>query len=574
MKKAIRILIPILLTVAILFCTAWYLFVYDRDFTRDMLLSGARFFESKGNHTIATWLYDCAYEQAEHSDAVALELAEQYRSSGNYSRAEYTLTNAISDGGGLELYTALCKLYVEQDKLLDAVNFLNKVADPDMKAALDAMRPADPITDQTPGFYNQYFSVNLSAADGKLYASTTESYPSVKADLYKGPIPLVAGENTIYAMTVGDNGLVSNIAIFGYTIGGVIEEVKFSDPAMEAEIRGLLEVASNKVLFTNMLWGIKEFTVPEGAASYQDLRYLPYLEKLTITGGIADQLESISALSKLTTLHITSTNISTYELSLMGALPNLKELTLQNCGITSISGLAAAKGLTYLDLSNNSIRNIDVLSSMQGLQTLYLEHNSLVELDALSALSQLSTLDVSYNSIRDFSPVCVLKELTYLDLGTNSISVIPQLTLLGKLTHLDLSYNSISDISQVYNSTQLSYLNVSNNVLTDISGLSALTKLTELDFSYNKIVNLPKFAAGCALVTIKGAYNQIESLDALKGLKYLNAVYMDYNEKISSLKPLMDCPVLIRVYVFGTSANTEDAEKLKENGVIVDYSPV
>ena len=42
MKKAVRIFIPLLLVLVILASVAWYLFVYDREFTRDSLLSQAR----------------------------------------------------------------------------------------------------------------------------------------------------------------------------------------------------------------------------------------------------------------------------------------------------------------------------------------------------------------------------------------------------------------------------------------------------------------------------------------------------------------------------------------------------
>ena len=72
MKKPIRILTAIILTVAILGCTAWYLFVYDREFTRDVLLGCARSVESSGKHNAAAWFYKLAYAQsddASYSDA-------------------------------------------------------------------------------------------------------------------------------------------------------------------------------------------------------------------------------------------------------------------------------------------------------------------------------------------------------------------------------------------------------------------------------------------------------------------------------------------------------------------------
>ena len=81
MKKFFKIIIPIILVLVILASIGWYLFIYDRDFTRDMLLQGARYFDAQGNHAISAWFYDKAYEQAVDNDAVAIELAEQMRDS-------------------------------------------------------------------------------------------------------------------------------------------------------------------------------------------------------------------------------------------------------------------------------------------------------------------------------------------------------------------------------------------------------------------------------------------------------------------------------------------------------------
>ena len=68
MKKVLRIIIPIFLVIAIFLCTAWYLSVYDRPFTRDVLLSIARYSEDQGNHSTAAWFYKLAYAQSGNSD--------------------------------------------------------------------------------------------------------------------------------------------------------------------------------------------------------------------------------------------------------------------------------------------------------------------------------------------------------------------------------------------------------------------------------------------------------------------------------------------------------------------------
>ena len=82
MKRVIRILIPFLLAITIVLCMLWYLFVYDRAFTRDLLLSCARYFEDQGDHAVASWFYDKAYIQATDSDAVAIELAKKEENKG------------------------------------------------------------------------------------------------------------------------------------------------------------------------------------------------------------------------------------------------------------------------------------------------------------------------------------------------------------------------------------------------------------------------------------------------------------------------------------------------------------
>ncbi len=572
MKKAIRIIIPIVLVLITLLCTVWYLFVYDREFTRDMLLSCARYSESQGKHDIAAWFYDRAYTQSGDNDAVAIELAEQYKASGNYTKAEFTLSNAIADGGGIDLYVALCKTYVEQNKLLDAVTMLSSVTNPQIKDALDTMRPAVPAVSQEPGFYSQYISVGLSCESGTLYASADGTYPSVLDDPYEQPILLSEGENTILALTVGENGLVSPLGIFGYTIGGVIEEVSFTDPAMELAIREALGVDEEKALFTNDVWAIESFTVPSDAGTYDDLKYMPYLKELTIENGPAQDLSVISSLSELEKLSVTATTVIQNDLTAIAALPQLKELTLNNCGLSGITALSAATNVVKLDLSNNTVRNIAALSEMKGLQELNLDHNVVEDLSALSSAKTLSKLSVSYNALTSLGSIGDNSALTWLEAGHNSIDSLGQLQKLNGLTHLDLSYNALTDASPVAACSALTELDLSNNSLTDISSMSALTKLTYFNFSTNQITTIPQWPTNCALVTIDGSHNLIESVDALTGLEQLNNVYMDYNEALTSVESLAECPMLIRVDIYGTKVT--DVSALTYQSIIVNYNPV
>lgn len=572
MKKAFRIIVPIVLTLAILLCMGWYLFSYDREFTRDSLLYCARYFDNRGNRTLASWFYDRAYDQAGDNDDVAIELANQHKADGNYTQAEATLAKAIEDGGGINLYIALCQTYAEQDKLLDCVTLLSSVTNPEIKAELDAMRPAAPAATPAPGFYNQYISVTVESEDNRLYVNALGEYPSIHKDAYTAPIPLVAGENTIYALSVSDNGLVSPLAIFGYTVGGVIEQVEFTDSTVEAQLREMLQVDANTVLFSNELWSVTSFTMPENVSSYADLKYLPYLEELTISGGNASDLSSISSLAKLTTLDITNTPVSAGDLLVIGALPKLERLTLSNCSLSTTSGLEKATGLRYLNLSNNTIRNISALAQLPNLQELYLQNNALNDLSDLSAIKTITKLNVSGNSLVSIAPICDINGMTWLDASNNQLSSVETIGDLAMLKELYLSKNQLTDISALDSCIDLQILYLDNNQLTDISSIGTLAQLTMLDFSYNAIEELPAFSGNCKLVAINGSHNLLEKLDALGGLSHLNNVYMDYNENIESVEPLATCPVLIRVDVYGTKVT--EVTMLTEQSIIVNYNPV
>lgn len=575
MKKTLRIIIPLILAVAIVICTGWYLFIYDREFTRDMLLHTARYFESVGNHSVAALFYNSAYKQAGDNDAVAVELAEQYKATGNYTKAEYTLTKAIADGGGVELYIALSKAYVEQDKLMDAVKMLDSVTNEDVKAQLEMLRPSAPTCSPDPlssnSYYTQYITVTVSAQKGTLYVSSNGEFPSTQKDLYKEGITLKDGANTIHAVAVADNGLVSPSAVFGFTVGGVIEKVTFVDASVEAALRETLKVTADKVLYTDNLWTIKEFTVPENAADLSDLRHLAFLEKLTISKGVSGQLSNISGLANLKEISIADTAVNADELSYIGKLPNLQKLTLNNCSLSTTAGLEAAKELTYLDLSNNTIRNITYLSDLKKLQQINLSHNALNDLSALSGISALVDLDVSHNNLTTLSPITAISGLKTLAAGNNAVTELTGFQQLTALQVLTLSNNSIADISPLASCTAITKLELANNALKDISVLSGLNELANLDFSNNKVTNLPQWSTDCALVNIDGSYNSLSTLEPLKGLKSLNNVFMDYNSDISSVKALASCPVLIQVNVYGTKV--KQVSDLTSQSIVVNYDP-
>ncbi len=571
MKRFFKILVPVLLALLIVGSIFWYLFSYDRDFTRDILLSQARFQDLHGNSRLSGWFYDMAYDFSGQDENVAIELANQYKEDGNYTKAEYTLSNAIYEEATVELYIALCRTYVEQDKLLDAVSLLQNIADPDMKAQLDALRPGSPTADYAPGFYAQYISVNLQSEGGTLFCTTDGEYPSVADPAYSEPITLGAGETTIYAISVASNGLVSPLTIMGYTVGGVIEPAVFTDINMEAYIRTLLEIPEGDTVYTNDLWGITEFTLPETVETLEDLKLLSYVRSLTIQDHAIESLEPLAGLSKLETLDLTGSTFPMSALEALVSLPELKDLTLARCGLASIEALRGLTGLTRLDLGENTLRNLDPVMDMSELRELDLRHNAVTDLIALAALPYLEKLDVSHNALTTLEPLAACSRLAEIEAGTNQISALKGMDQLGMLQKLCLDYNRITDISPLSFCTEMVELRLSNNQLTNLEALRSMAKLDLLDFSYNNVETLPQWAESCTLRVIDGSYNQLAEIDSLAKLEHLSYVYMKYNAEIENIDALGNCYRLVQVDVYGTKVKNVDA--LTEHDIIVSYDP-
>ena len=570
MKKAFKIIVPILMVLLILASLVWYGFVYDRDFVRDLLLKQARYCSTRGHTTMSSWFYDLAYEHSGQSNNVAIELANQFKKSGNYTKAEATLSKAIADSATIELYMALCQVYVDQDKIIDAMAMLDNVTDPAIAEQLLRARPAMPTADLEPGFYNEYLSVNLDSNEGFIYYILNEQYPSFANDPFTSPILLPAGETQINAIVVGRNGLVSPIASFDYTIGGVVERVYFEDEVVEQAVRQQLYLG-NSAIYSDQLWEIKNFVVPEGTQTLADLSRFAYLESLTIQNYTIDSLAFLGDLPSLRKLDLSGCRFPAADMNIIAALPNLQDLNLSRCGLSTLSGLENAIELSYLDLSENSVRNLSPLSSLLRMQELDLSHNAVTDLTQLTNMAHLTKLDVSYNSLGSIDPIAPCAKLTWLNASHNALTSVSAVTNLTGLTYLNLNMNSLTDVGAISSCTELRELHIANNTIYNISAFKALTKLEDFDFSHNAVTDLPKWSADdCALRLIDGSYNELSSLSALEGINSLNFVNMDYN-KITSVKPLASCNTLVQINIFGNQI--KDPQTITETDIIMNYDP-
>ncbi len=571
MKKVLKIGLPILLVLIVLAGCAWFFLYYRTDFTAEYYAErGAKAYE-KGRYSRAADYYTYAFRLDPQNVDTALALAESYRAEGNYTKVEYTLVSAIAENpDSTALYAALSKAYVEQDKLLDASKMLSSIADESVRQALNDLRPEAPVIQPESGYYNTYITVAVSYSSGTPYLSTGAEFPSIADGPYQDPITLPNGETTVTAVVVSDDGLVSEISQAGYTIGGVVEEVQFADPALEAFVRTALQKSDTDTIYSDEVWTITEMTLPAETQTLEDLSLFIGLETLTANNFAAMDWTGLGNLTALQTLNLSGSSLNSAALEAIGTLPNLKTLNLSNCGISTVSFLTNCTTLQTLDLSGNSIGDLKPLSGLSALEQLSLQSNAVTELSALSDLKALRRLNLSQNAIASLAPLQSCTQLEELRVDNCSISTLDPVKELKALSVLSATNNAITSVEALGSCTALTVLDLSNNQISDISALVSCTALTDLTLNHNQITSLPTFSEACPMQNFSANNNALTDVSGLSKLMQLNNVDVDYNQ-ISSLAPLASCQNLVKVNAFSNPIT--DVSALTGRQVIVNYDP-
>ncbi len=574
MKKTLITILCIVLVLALLGGAAWYFLIYQRDMTAERCAELAADAAAAGRYSRAVRLYTTAYELDPDNYDLALSLADTYAAAGNFTKAEYTLVHTISDHPDvLAPYLALSRIYVAQDKLLDAQQMLDHVENTAVRAQLDKMRPEAPILSPESGYYSDYISVSLTYRSGTPYLRADGEYPSTADVPYKEPVALPGGESSVSAIVVGENGLVSPVAIAGYTIGNIVEEVSFSSPAFETLVRETLSLDPASPVKTDDLWSVTELTVPDTVTDVADLQFFTGLKSLTLQNYHGGDYSFLGSMPLLETLDLSQSSVSTIALEAVAALPALRTLNLNSCGVTDVTNLKSLSGLQSLDLGSNTVSDIKPLARCTSLQTLNLSGNGISDISPLTALKNLQSLDLSYNAPTTLAPLAQCAELRRLDLSNCALIDISALKLCTKLTHLAAAHNDLTGIAGLEACVNLEEVDLSYNKLASINELGGIDSLLLVNINENDVKNVPAFSSECRLQKFYADHNFLEDLTGLTALPYLNYVTLDYNN-IDNIDALADCENLVQVNVFHTNITSADAvSALTDRDIIVNYTP-
>ncbi|MBQ1265027.1 MAG: leucine-rich repeat domain-containing protein [Oscillospiraceae bacterium] len=552
MKHKIKIIVPLVLIVALLAAACWFFLAVKPDWTSSVFAYWADRLVISERYNRAISLYKIAGNLTPDNARVPVVLAETYVKAGNFTKAEYTLVSAITkDPDDVQLYTALSRIYVQQDKLLDAEQMLSRITHDEVREKIEPLRPEAPVITPESGYYNEYIDVTASCPNGTVYLTTDGTYPTISDDLYEAPVTLKGGETKLTAVAVGSNGLVSDVVRAGYTVGNVVEPAELQDAAIDAYVREVLGKYSTDEIMTDELWEVKELVIPETATTLADLSYFTGLQSLTVHNSANLDLSIIGQLTTLQELDVSGCTLSTSLLEMIGALPDLTKLNISNCAVSSINPLVGLTKLTYLNLAHNTISDITVLSSMTELTELNLSNNPIRTITYLNNCLKLQRLYVENCSISKLSSI-----------AGNTV-----------IEEIHAAENSIDDISVLDGCTALRILDITGNEVADISVLPKLPELMTFKADHNKITTIPKFdPATSKLVQFNVNYNEIADLSALAGLHTLNYVRADYN-KVTDVTCLKDNYRIIQIDVWDNPINVEGIAAMQEVGIIVNYNP-
>lgn len=570
MRRALKIVIP-LLVLALLFGGLYaYFFMLSPDTTASILKGWGDSAAEKGNYNRAVWLYARAYELDSGNADLAFSLATSYSGTGNYTKAEYVLLDCIkANPDDVTLYVELSKVFVAQDKLLDAQELLDGGLPDTINDQLQAMRPSAPAFSLEPGYYSEYMDLQITAEEGTVYASLDEEFPSIASGIFEGAT-LPGGTTTVTAICVGNNGLVSPLITGEYTIEGVVEEVTFTDANLESYVRELLYKSADQRIMTDELWAITELSVPDTVTRLEDLQYFVGLTSLTISALSDSDLSFLAVMPDLTSLTLNGCAMTSEQLASLSLAPGLKQLHLSDCSLSTLAPLSSLTQLEVLDLSDNYISDLSPLGNCTALQDLNLYSNGVADVTPLAKLTNLQIVDLSSNSLTDVSALSACTKLEELYLSGNQLTSVDCIGSMPSLRIFAASKNKLTEISAVSACVQLERLDVSENVLESIDGLENIATLHYININYNDVKVLPTFPSNCQLQQFYAAHNFLEDITGLSDLPQLNYVDIDYNN-VSSIDCLLSCPMIVQINAFGT--NVKDVSAFKDTSVIINYNP-
>lgn len=269
-----------------------------------------------------------------------------------------------------------------------------------------------------------------------------------------------------------------------------------------------------------------------GISSLTGLENLARCDKLkilTISGcgcELGAHIGEVAALPELHTLYLDDLD-EELDLAPLGAMTQLRKLSLNGQRISDPSFLSALSALETLRLDGCGLTELDALSSMSALRYVSVSDNEISDLSAFLGAIELTELKAARNRIADIEGLANCTRLKTVDLSGNRIS---DASILGKsapyLVTLDLSDNRISELSFLAGAAELQTLRADGNAIprAELGSLAKLETLSMRGCSLESLI-LPDTKTLESVDLFDNALGELELPSSAPKMKYLDVSY-------------------------------------------------
>jgi Leucine-rich repeat (LRR) protein/ribosomal 50S subunit-recycling heat shock protein len=274
-----------------------------------------------------------------------------------------------------------------------------------------------------------------------------------------------------------------------------------------------------------------------GLNDVSQLKNLPKLTKLMLSGNKIKDLRAIQGMSSITYLNLAKNGVR--EVVDLSSLTSLEELYLDNNEIENLANIGNIPNLTTLDVGYNKIKNLNGIENLTKVNDLNAVYNEISDISSLRNLTELKKLLIYNNNISDMSALSNLTKLEEFEIMYNKLTDVSALSGITSLKHLSIRNNKIYDISSLSNLTNLEYFHIYENEVEDISILRNMTKITEFNFSRNNVKDITPISNLPLLSWLYGYENEVEDIAPAMTLPKLTTLNLQRNS-VLDLRPLKD----------------------------------
>ncbi len=530
-----------------------------------------------------------------------LRAAIIYRTQENFAKAEALLEEGLSlQPRYEEYYRQMVYLLTEQNRVSEALEYLDNITATYIVVKLNAERPAGITSSPQSGTYTSAVDVTLNVPENATVFYTTDgTAPDRNSPVYSAGenIRVEKGTVNIRAVAISDAGMPGVEFDVSYRVYNERTEYQFKDPKVEQLVRLVLDKKKGTIYYKD-LESVTALDCVAGKAAgvggsintLDDLFEMANLKHVNLSGETAiSSYESLRRLTQLQSLTLDNCNLSDAQLPQIANIIWLSKLSVQNNALTTLAPLSSMLSLTELDASGNQIKAVPTLSRLSALKTVDLSGNALTTLAFVSNHQTLHSLNVANNLIADLAPISTCTALSELNISSNLFTSLVPVSGCVRLQTLDISGNESSSVADLKDLVGLSNLSFADTKVSSLEPLSNLKNLTTLDVSGTSVSDFTPlseaplknlYAARCnisdltTMVMLSGlemldvSGNQLSEIGALALMYQLNVLNLS-NNYVTDFTPLLNCTRLRSVNIKGSVMAEAVLKTLTKNNVSV-----